>query len=91
MDWALVGSVALGIVVAYVALYFMTRFSRFTPMGLATFIGILIGGTAIEFLADRLDAKKANFGAYAVGLLAGLLLYVVLYWIRNGRPPALSR
>ena len=89
MDWAAIGSISLGIVIGYISMFFITRTTDFSPTNLAAFIGVMIGGAAIEFLADQIEAKAANYGLYAFGLLAGLVAYVVIYWLRNGHGPTI--
>src|SRR5688572_1556050 len=89
IDWALVGSISLGIVVGLLAMWFVVRQTDFSAVNLAAFVAILIAGTAVEFLADQMGAKKANFGQYAFGLLLGVGAYIVLYWIRKGVPPTI--
>ena len=86
-DWALIGSISLGIVVAFLAWWFVTRQTDFSAANLAAFVAVLVAGTAVEFLADEMGAKRANYGQYAFGLLIGTVAYVVLNWIKHGFPP----
>jgi len=68
MTWAAVGSIVLGIVIMYLAMIFVTRQKSHTVVKLTAFIGVLLGGTVVQLLVDRIGADSKNFGPYAVGL-----------------------
>lgn len=81
------GSLVLGVVVMYLAMMYITRQlknnANATSGKLAKFLAILLAGTAVQFLASRIDADAAGFAWYAIGLGVGLALYTVLYAINN--------
>ena len=93
MNWIAAGSVAVGIVAGYIAWFWMTRFQApaFTVVGLGKFLVVLFGGAAVDFVIHSLQVSADGAGQYAVGLLAGSVLYWVSYFIRWGFPPVSRR
>jgi hypothetical protein len=83
------GACAIGIVVAYISMMFITRAveTDSTAKNLAAFIGVLLGGTAVAFLTNKIGADSNQFGEYGIGLAIGLGLYVIVYWIQHGHGP----
>lgn len=92
MNWAVAGSIALGVIVMYVAMMYITRdvekHSGFS--NLAAFIGVIIGGTVVQYLTSKMGANATNFAQYAVGLGAGFALYLVAYALRHGGLPTIA-
>ncbi len=76
-----IGATCLGIVVGYFVKYFLTRIKKFTFQGLIV-IGSLIGGGGITSLLENGNA----FWYYSIGLLIGIILYIILGLFFGGRP-----
>ncbi|MDX6401817.1 MAG: hypothetical protein QOF27_2423 [Gaiellaceae bacterium] len=83
MPWDMTGSIALGIVIGYISMMFVVRSVKTdaTFPNLAGFVGVMVSGAAVQFIADRIGNNSANFGQYATGLGIGFVLYLVLYRI----------
>jgi hypothetical protein len=82
-----IASACLGAIVIYIAMYFVTRFTSYTPKVLSALLSVILGGAVVAFLG-KMSSVKTVFSYYAIGLAIGLLLYIALYWIKNYRPPA---
>lgn len=82
-----IASACLGAVVAYIAMYFVTRFTSYTPKVLGALLSVMLGGTVVAFLG-KMSNVKAVFSYYVIGLAIGFVLYIVLYWIKHYQPPA---
>ena len=81
-----VGSLALGVFVGYLAWYFVTRFTQFNFDALASVIGVLVGGAVVQFLGATGDARWA----YPIGLVAGWLIYSVARMLTGSGWPTLT-
>lgn len=87
------GSLALGIFIAYLTWYFVTRFTEFNVAGLSAVAAVVAGGVVVAFL----DAGIAPGGVplehrwfYPVGLVVGFLVYALFFFIRNRYFPSLT-
>lgn len=72
---AAVGMICLGVVVAYICMYFIARFKEHTVTGLAGVVGVLLGGVVAKFLTENTTAGVDNVWWYPIGLLVGLVLW----------------
>lgn len=85
MNWAIAGSIALGVVVGYISMMFIVRAVKeprgATVKNLTAFLGVFVSGTVVQFLTSQMGADKTNFAQYAVGLVIGLGLYILLWFI----------
>lgn len=91
MDLPLLGSLALGFVVGYLATWFISKQTDWSAPNLAAFLAIMLGGAAVEFLAQQMGAKAANYGAYAIGLAIGLIVFLIVYYLQNRNLPQVFR
>ncbi len=83
------GAFSLGIVVAYLAWYFVVRLDSFTIPWLGALMAVLVGGAVLAFLARHLKSiGSVGFALYAIGLLVGSLLYGGVYTYSYRVPPA---
>jgi uncharacterized membrane-anchored protein YhcB (DUF1043 family) len=81
-----IGSICLGIVVGWLARYFLFRFQTFTPQIFGTTLSIVLGGIVIRFLTDLPD--KVVVWCYPIGLLLGFVIYsLVAYFTPNDIAP----
>jgi hypothetical protein len=76
-----IGAISLGIVIAYLFRYFITRFKKFAPSTLSSVISIIAGGAVVKFLG----ADKTVIWCYPIGLLLGLIGYRTLPPTTNQR------
>ncbi len=83
MTITVIGATSIGIVVAYLVGYFVTRLNTFTPQALATIIGIMFGGAVVKIFAS----KQELFWFYPIGLIIGFIIYAIVY-IKTGGNPA---
>ena len=86
MSWEIAGGLAIGLMLGYVAMMYITRAVKkdATAKSFASFVAVILAGTAVTFLADRLGADSNIYGAYGVGFGLGFILYLILY--RLGGP-----
>jgi hypothetical protein len=63
MNWAVAGSIILGVIVMYISMMFITRDveKNSSVANLAAFIGVLLTGTVVQFLTSRIGANATNF------------------------------
>jgi len=71
----------LGIVMAYVSMYFISRLEKHTVAGLAGIAGVLLGGVVGQFLVEHTPASSDTIWWYPIGLLLGLLFWGVVRFI----------
>jgi hypothetical protein len=87
------GSVALGVFIAYLTWYFVSRYEKFTSEGLSAAVTVVAGGVVIAFLDAGLKTEDIRPDAhwwYPIGLLVGFVVFEVLYFIVNRKPAALA-
>ena len=84
-----VGSLAIGFVIGVISMFFVSKATDTTPGNLAAFIGVILGGAALEFVLDNFGGKTANYALYAVGLAIGIVFYTIFYRARTGQTPAI--
>lgn len=91
-DWETIGGFLLGLFLGYAAMMYMVRAVKVapSPANFGAFVAILLSGTVLSFLADKLGADTHIYGAYATGLGAGFILYLIM-WFAGGptRSPTL--
>jgi hypothetical protein len=81
-----VGVFALGVVIAYLAFFFVVRLKSHTLAGLGALVGILVGGAAAKFLTDNLTTGDAsNLAWYPIGLVVGGVVFGLLAFAKGGR------
>lgn len=81
-----IGSLALGIFMGYLAWYFVTRFTQYNFDALASVIGVLAGGAVVQFLGATGDARWW----YPIGLVAGWLIYSIARTLTGEGWPTLT-
>jgi hypothetical protein len=69
---------SLGIVLAYICMYFVSRLKEHSVTGLTGVVGVLLGGVVAKFLTENTTAGADAIWWYPVGLLAGLLGWVMV-------------
>jgi hypothetical protein len=91
MNWAVAGSICLGVITAYIAMMYITRDVEKNSgvSSLTGFLAVLVSGTVIQFLTSKIGANATNFAQYAVGLGGGFVLYLIAYAIRHGGLPTI--
>ena len=72
------GAACLGIVIGWLARYFLTRFRSFTPKIMASVVSILVGGAAVEFLSMGTGGGPNTVWFYPIGLLVGFVVYTIV-------------
>jgi hypothetical protein len=50
----------------------------------------ILGGIVVQFLTSQIGANQTNFSQYAVGLLFGLVAYVVTHRLTRGKWPTIG-
>jgi uncharacterized membrane protein len=83
------GSACLGGVIGYLVIFFVTRFDTYSPKVLSALIGAILGSAVIGFLT-KLSGYKDAIWYYPVGLAIGVVVGIILYWIRHGSPPIMQ-
>jgi dolichyl-phosphate-mannose--protein O-mannosyl transferase len=71
----------LGIVVMYLAMYIISRQTKFNVASFSALVAVLLGGVATKFLADQIAATNAeadDIWNYVIGLFVGLVAWIVL-------------
>jgi hypothetical protein len=77
-----VGAVCFGVVVGYVTYRTLARSTHSSVSDLAAVVAVVGGGTVTTVF----DPKNSDpFGWYAIGLLAGVTFYGLLYALIGGR------
>jgi len=84
---------ALGVFIAYLVWYFVTRFAstQFTAAGLTSVVAVVAGGVVEVFLDDGAKAGSIPSQAhwwYPIGLVLGFLAYEIVYTVIHRRPAA---
>jgi hypothetical protein len=69
-----IGATCLGIVIGWLVRFFLFRMKTFVVKGLGSIVSVLVGGTAIRFLAT----DKTVWWFYPIGLLVGFVVYSVV-------------
>ncbi len=74
-----VGVVTLGAVVAYLTMYFISRFSKHTVAGLTSLFTLLFGGVIVTLVVDHTkEVDNRAFWLYPIGFVVGLLVWAVV-------------
>jgi hypothetical protein len=83
------GTTCLGIFIGYLAMYFVRRFTTFSPQVFGSLLSVVVGGAVLKFLGADRDA----WWFYPIGLLIGLVLYFGLFYLNaRGYPfPVIQR
>jgi uncharacterized membrane-anchored protein YhcB (DUF1043 family) len=81
-----IASICLGAVIGYLVMYFLTRFTSYTPKVLGSLISVILGGTVVGFLG-KLSNIRQVFSYYVIGLAIGVIVGIIFYWIKHHRPP----
>src|SRR5580692_1871876 len=77
-----IGSVCFGLFVGYITYRTLARTADKTSISdLAAVIGAVGGGAVTTIVKPQTD----NFGYYAIGLLAGFIIYAAVYAAVNGK------
>jgi ABC-type uncharacterized transport system permease subunit len=81
LGWGTIGGFMLGLFLGYAAMMYMVRAVKLhpTPANFGGFVAVVLSGAVVAFLADRLGADSRIYGAYATGLGAGFILYLIMY------------
>jgi hypothetical protein len=82
-----IGSACLGAVIGYLVMYFLTRFTTYTPKVLGSLISVILGGTVVGFIGKLGSNLKDVFAYYLIGVLIGVAVGIAFYWIKTHRPP----
>ena len=83
MTTASIGSLCVGIVTMYWVKYYHRRMQGTTNLKtLSSVLAILFGGTVLNYIKMDQDA----FWYYPIGLVAGLILYIILALSCGGDP-----
>jgi len=87
------GALALGIFIAYLTWYFVTRFTEFNVAGLSSVAAVVAGGVVVMFLDAGAAAGQVQSHRwfYPIGLVIGFFVFVIFYWIRNRFWPVVDR
>jgi uncharacterized membrane-anchored protein YhcB (DUF1043 family) len=81
-----IASACLGAVIGYLIMYFVTRFTSYTPKVLGSLISVILGGTVVGFLG-KLSNIRQVFSYYVIGLAIGVVVGIIFYWIKHQKPP----
>jgi hypothetical protein len=73
----IIGSIAMGIFVAWIAFFFLNREKIFTANEFGEFVAIFFGGTIIQVYSSQVIAAENAwvFWLYSIGLVVGMLAY----------------
>ena len=82
-----IGNLALGIFLGYMAWYFVTRVSDKPIDSFAAVAGVLFGGVVLAFLGGTTSDSR---WWYPVGLVVGWIIYVVLRYAAGQGIPTLT-
>jgi hypothetical protein len=82
-----VGMLCLGLVMAYVSMYFVARLTVHTMTGLVGIMGILLGVIVAKWLADNTDAGVDTVWWYPIGLFVGLATWIGLRYAGSDETP----
>lgn len=80
----LLGAVSVlctGLLVGYLAMYFVSRLTGFTLRGLGALLAMLFTGVVISFLGTLGDADRANMAWYPIGLVLGVAVWIALRFV----------
>lgn len=73
---AYAGAFCLGVFLGFVTLAFVVRLNEYTPAALGAIVAML-GGGAVMGLLSRTKGAEAAISWYLIGLLGGLLLFLI--------------
>lgn len=73
----------LGLLIGYLAWYFVTRLKKYTVGGFVSIVGALAGGAGVKLLAPTPDAVLW----YLIGLFGGTVVYFFFYYQSHGSVP----
>ncbi|MBK3562678.1 hypothetical protein [Streptomyces sp. MBT62] len=75
------GACCFGLAIGYITYRTLARSEKAAVTDLTTVVGA-VGGAAVTGLFDPQQGDA--FGWYAIGLLAGMILFFLLFWKLNG-------
>ena len=87
---AAIGMTCLGLVIAYLSMYFVVRLKEHTVLGLSGVVSVLLGGVVGQFLVDSSSADPNVIWWYPIGLLIGLIAWGVVRVFTHGLEDALT-
>ena len=72
----ILGSLCMGIFVAWIAFFFLNRETTFTAKEFGEFVAIFFGGTIIQVYSSQVTSQTMwVYWIYPIGLVAGMLAY----------------
>lgn len=88
-DFAKNGPMFVGIVVALITWFMITKFKTFDPKTLVAVLGALFAGVVVSFVMKGTspDAVADALGRYSFGLLVGTAAYYAVYRLSQGKWP----
>jgi len=75
------GTLCVGIVVMYFVKLYHSRMKEFDIKTLGSVLGMLFGGVVLSFI----NRDSASYWYYPIGLLVGLIIYIVLALTLGGK------